>query len=122
MPRIATCRSRHSVAFTCMSTGRTYRIFFGGNWPMPTLLWLVPYRYRWREPDPRYQCDLSYMGTYAPDRQKKLEELFCKPANAMPEKAFLLAGPQYPAQTVWPKNVRRIVHLEPEFHPYFYSS
>ena len=81
-----------------------------------------PDRYRWREPDPRYQCDLSYMGTYAPDRQKKLEELFCKPANAMPEKEFLLAGPQYPAQTVWPKNVRRIVHLEPEFHPYFYSS
>jgi spore maturation protein CgeB len=81
-----------------------------------------PDRYRWREPDPRYQCDLSYMGTYAPDRQKKLEELFCKPASAMPEKEFLLAGPQYPAQTVWPKNVRRIVHLEPEFHPYFYSS
>jgi spore maturation protein CgeB len=62
------------------------------------------------------------MGTYAPDRQKKLEELFCKPAVAMPEKEFLLAGPQYPAQTVWPDNVRRIVHLEPEFHPYFYSS
>src|SRR5256885_8512982 len=40
----------------------------------------------------------------------------------MPEKQFLLAGPQYPPQTVWPGNIRRIVHLEPEFHPYFYSS
>jgi spore maturation protein CgeB len=95
---------------------------FGARNAVPLYCSFDPDRYRWREPDPRYQCDLSYMGTYAPDRQKKLEELFCKPANAMPEKEFLLAGPQYPAQTVWPKNFRRIVHLEPEFHPYFYSS
>ena len=95
---------------------------FGARNAVPLYCSFDPDRYRWREPDPRYQCDLSYMGTYAPDRQKKLEELFCKPANAMPEKEFLLAGPQYPAQTVLPKNFRRIVHLEPEFHPYFYSS
>jgi spore maturation protein CgeB len=95
---------------------------FGARNAVPLYCSFDPDRYRWREPDPRYQCDLSYMGTYAPDRQKKLEELFCKPADAMPEKEFLLAGPQYPAQIVWPNNVRRIVHLEPEFHPYFYSS
>lgn len=80
-----------------------------------------PDRHGWHEPDPRYQCDLSYMGTYAPDRQAKLEQLFLKPAEAT-HKEFLLAGPQYPAHMAWPKNVRRIVHLEPEFHPYFYSS
>jgi spore maturation protein CgeB len=95
---------------------------FGARLAAPLYCSFDPDRYRWREPDPRYQCDLSYMGTYAPDRQKKLEELFCKSALAMPEKDFLLAGPQYPAQMVWPDNVRRIVHLEPEFHPYFYSS
>ncbi len=81
-----------------------------------------PDRYGWREPDPRYKCDLSYMGTYAPDRQAKLEELFCNPAQQLPKKDFLLAGPQYPAELVWPKNVRRVIHLEPVFHPYFYSS
>jgi spore maturation protein CgeB len=95
---------------------------FGARNAVPLYCSFDPDRYRWREPDPRYQCDLSYMGTYAPDRQKKLEELFCKPANAMPDKEFLLAGPQYPSQITWPNNVRRIVHLEPEFHPYFYSS
>jgi spore maturation protein CgeB len=62
------------------------------------------------------------MGTYAPDRQQKLEELFCKPARALTQKDFVVAGPQYPAGTTWPKNVRRIIHLEPEFHPYFYCS
>jgi spore maturation protein CgeB len=81
-----------------------------------------PDRYGWREPDPRYQCDLSYMGTYAPDRHAKLEELFCTPAQELPQKGFLLAGPQYPSDVAWPKNVRRVIHLEPVFHPYFYSS
>jgi spore maturation protein CgeB len=81
-----------------------------------------PDRYRALKADLRYQCDLSYMGTYAPDRQQKLEELFCGPAHSMPQKEFLLAGPQYPSDFRLPKNVRRIIHLEPEFHPYFYSS
>ena len=95
---------------------------FGAKRAVPLYCSFDPDRYGWREPDPRYQCDLSYMGTYASDRQKKLEELFCQSAVAMPQKDFLLAGSQYPTQIVWPKNVRRIVHLEPEFHPYFYSS
>jgi spore maturation protein CgeB len=81
-----------------------------------------PDRYRFCEPDSRYECDLSYMGTYAADRQAKLEELFFQPARALPNKEFLLAGPQYPSQMDLPKNVRRIIHLEPEFHPIFYCS
>ena len=95
---------------------------FGARHAAPLYCSFDPDRYRWRQADRRYQCDLSYMGTYAPDRQEKVEELFCKPARELAEKAFLLAGPQYPARTAWPDNVRRIVHLEPEFHPYFYSS
>lgn len=94
---------------------------FGARHPAPLYCSFDPDRYRWREPDHRYQCDLSYMGTYAPDRHAKLEQLFCNPARAL-AKEFVLAGPQYPAEIAWPKNVRRIVHLEPEFHPYFYSS
>lgn len=69
-----------------------------------------------------YACDLSYMGTYAPDRQAKLEEFFCEPAERLPQKRFILAGPQYPADVKWPGNVRRIIHLEPKLHPSFYCS
>ncbi len=69
-----------------------------------------------------YSSDLSYMGTYAPDRQDKLEKLFCAVAWQFPTKKFLLAGPQYPAELHWPPNLRRITHLEPRFHPAFYSS
>ena len=95
---------------------------FGARHAVPLYCSCDPDRYRSFGADPRYRCDLSYMGTYARDRQQKLEELFCRPANALAEKEFLLAGPQYPAEVKWPKNMRRIIHLEPEFHPYFYSS
>jgi spore maturation protein CgeB len=62
------------------------------------------------------------MGTYAADRQAKIEELFCAPARHLPEGKFLLAGPQYPKELTWPKNVQRIVHVEPRLHPPFYCS
>jgi spore maturation protein CgeB len=62
------------------------------------------------------------MGTYAPDRQPKLEELLCEPARRLPGCKFLVAGPQYPRDIHWPANVRRITHLNPRWHPHFYSS
>ena len=69
-----------------------------------------------------FACDLSYMGTYAADRQEKLDELFLEPARRHPEKEFLLAGSLYPWQWQWPQNVRRTDHVFPDAHPYFYSS
>ncbi len=70
----------------------------------------------------RFACDLSYMGTYAPDRQPKIEELLCEPARRLSPAKFLVAGPQYPKAIRWPKNVRRIQHLNSRWHPSFYSS
>ncbi|HEV2962336.1 MAG TPA: glycosyltransferase [Candidatus Angelobacter sp.] len=69
-----------------------------------------------------FACDLSYMGTYAPDRQEKLNEIFLEPARRHPEKGFLLAGSLYPWEWQWPQNVRRIDHVFPYVHPLFYSS
>ena len=73
-------------------------------------------------PIPRFHCDMSYMGTYAVDRQPKIEKFLCKPACSLPRKRFLVAGPQYPTDLAWPSNVKRIIHLEPKFHAAFYSS
>jgi spore maturation protein CgeB len=70
----------------------------------------------------RFACDLSYMGTYAPDRQAKINELLCEPAKQLPEAKFIVAGPQYPRQIRWPRNVKRITHLNARWHPHFYSS
>jgi spore maturation protein CgeB len=79
-------------------------------------------KYRAYPVDSRFACDLSYMGTYAPDRQPKLEEFFCRTAEVLTDKRFVLAGPQYPKSIQWPENVRRFIHLEPRFHPALYSS
>lgn len=73
-------------------------------------------------PSPEFACDLSYMGTYAADRQQKLDALFLEPARRNPGKQFVLAGPLYPWEWQWPENVRRIDHVAPHDHPRFYSS
>jgi spore maturation protein CgeB len=70
----------------------------------------------------RFACDLSYMGTYAPDRQPKVEELLCQPARQLSCGKFMVAGPQYPKGQRWPQNVEHIPHLSPVWHPEFYSS
>jgi spore maturation protein CgeB len=69
-----------------------------------------------------FACDLSYMGTYAPDRQQKLDDLFLEPSRRHPVKQFLLAGSLYPWEWQWPANVRRIEHVTPYDHSRFYSS
>ena len=71
---------------------------------------------------PEFTADLSYLGTYAADRQGKLMGLLAGAAERLPEHKFLVAGPQYPADAEWPTNVRRLVHVPPPEHPAFYSS
>jgi spore maturation protein CgeB len=62
------------------------------------------------------------MGTYAPDRQAKLDSLFLEAARQRPSSRFLLAGSLYPWEWQWPENVRRDEHVAPAAHPALYSS
>ncbi len=73
-------------------------------------------------PVERFQADLSYLGTYAEDRQQALEALFIEPARRMRERRFLLAGAQYPAAFPWTDNIYFVRHLPPAEHPAFFSS
>jgi spore maturation protein CgeB len=65
---------------------------------------------------------LSYLGTYSPDRQPTLERLLIEPARRMPDRRFVVAGPQYPENIEWPDNVERIEHLPPRDHAEFYAA
>jgi spore maturation protein CgeB len=69
-----------------------------------------------------YRCDLSYLGTYAADRQTKLMELLNGAARLVPEATFIVAGPQYPEGIPWERNVQSVDHVAPPEHPSFYSS
>ena len=95
---------------------------FGARMAVPLYCAFDPEQYRSFPVHKRYACDLSYMGTYAPDRQGKIDELLCEPARRLPHMKFIVAGPQYPKPLRWPPNVRRIQHLNPRWHARLYSS
>jgi spore maturation protein CgeB len=95
---------------------------FGVRRAAPLYCSFDPERYRSYPRTQRFACAMSYMGTYAPDRQPKLEELVFETARALPTEQFIVAGPQYPRSVRWPNNIRHIVHLNPRWHPHLYSS
>lgn len=70
----------------------------------------------------KYRADLSYLGTYAEDRQEALERLFIEPSRRLPGKKFLLGGSLYPQGFPWKGNIFFIRHVPPHEHPAFYSS
>ena len=69
-----------------------------------------------------FRADLSYLGTYAADRQPTLERLFIQPARQLRSKKFLIGGAQYPENFPWCENVYFVRHVAPPQHPAFYSS
>jgi spore maturation protein CgeB len=69
-----------------------------------------------------YCADLSYLGTYAADRQPTLNRLFLEPARKLRSKKFLIGGAQYPDNFPWADNVYFVSHVAPPQHPAFYSS
>jgi len=72
--------------------------------------------------DQRFASDLSYIGTYAADRQCQVQEFFLKPANRLSQRKFCIAGALYPPVFPWTRNIFFVRHLSPPEHPAFYSS
>jgi spore maturation protein CgeB len=75
-----------------------------------------------RVTDPEYEATLSYLGTFARDRQPALEKLFVKPAQRLPKGRFVLAGALYPERFPWESNIYFLRHLPPSKHGTFFSS
>jgi spore maturation protein CgeB len=73
-------------------------------------------------PVERYRADLSYLGTYAEDRQDALLRLFIEPARHRPTSRFLIGGAKYPQAFPWSDNIYFVRHLPPSEHPAFYCS
>lgn len=81
-----------------------------------------PEAHRPAAPQRRFSADLSYLGTYAADRQRKLEELFIEPARRRPALRFVLGGSGYPQSFPWRENIWFLRHVPPPEHAAFYSS
>lgn len=88
----------------------------------PLYGWVDAELYRPTKPVEEFRAELSYLGTFAADRQRALEELFVKPAHAEPDKRFAIGGAQYPDSFPWGTNIYFVRHLPPALHPAFFCS
>jgi spore maturation protein CgeB len=69
-----------------------------------------------------FRADLSYIATFAADRQPALETLFLAPARRCGTRRFLIAGAQYPADFPWNENIFFVRHVAPGGHAALYCS
>jgi spore maturation protein CgeB len=98
------------------------RLRLGARRVAPLYGHVDPAVHRPTQPSERFRADLSYLGTYAADRQAALEQLFIAPARELPDRRFLIGGAQYPQNFPWTENIFFVRHLPPAEHPAFFSS
>jgi len=84
--------------------------------------WVDPAIHHRVEPSPKFTSNLSYLGTYAADRQGALEQLLISPARILKDRQFLIGGAMYSNRQSWPANIRFFEHVAPPEHCAFYSS
>jgi spore maturation protein CgeB len=70
---------------------------------------------------PHYHSDLSFLGNRLPDREARVEEFFLKPAQLLPNRAFLLGGAGWETKPL-PANVRYVGHVGSGSHNAFFCS
>ena len=69
-------------------------------------------------PDPRFACDLAFLGNRLPDREARVEEYFLKPAALLPDRSFLVGGNGWESKAM-PANVRHRGHVYTAEHNAF---
>jgi spore maturation protein CgeB len=65
--------------------------------------------------DPAIECDLIFIGNRLPDRERRVEEFFLRPAELAPELQFGLGGEGW-AGKLLPNNVRWLGHIATSDH------
>ena len=110
------------LSYTGGLTLEELRTGLGARRVVPIYGSVDPSAHRPVEAVPAYRADLSYLGTYAEDRQPMLNELFIEPSRRLPHKRFLLGGSLYPEDFPWTQNIFFVRHVPPPEHPFFYCS
>ena len=70
------------------------------------------------DPDPRFASDFAFLANRLPDRERRVEEFFLRPAQSLTDKSFLLGGNGWADKDV-PPNVRAIGHVGTSSHNAF---
>jgi spore maturation protein CgeB len=98
------------------------RTRLGAERVAPLYGWVDPEVHRPAPAIDIFRGALSYLGTFAPDRQAALGELFLKPAAQLPNDRFVLGGAAYPDAFPWSPNLFFVRHLPPSLHCEFFCS
>jgi len=72
-------------------------------------------------PDPRFACDLAFLGNRLPDREERVARFFFAPAARLRDKSFLLGGAGWDDRAA-PANVRKLGHVFTREHNALNSS
>jgi len=94
----------------------------GARHVLPLYGHVDPEQHRPAQARAEFAADLSYLGTYAADRQTAVEKLLVAPAARRPDQRFIIGGAQYPPEFPWEKNILFVRHLPPDDHPAFFCS
>lgn len=73
-------------------------------------------------PVERWRGDLSYLGTWAADRQNGVNRLLVEPARRRPASRFIMGGAMYDDTFPWTANIFFNQHVAPGDHAAFYCS
>ena len=71
--------------------------------------------------DPRFAADLGFLGNRLPDRERRVEDFFLKPAAELSRRSFLLGGSGWGDKPM-PANVRYLGHIGTGDHNAFNCS
>lgn len=91
---------------------------FGAKRCIPVYNALDPETHHPVAPDPRFACDLAFLGNRLPDREARVEEFFLKPAGRLADRQFLIGGNGWETKQM-PGNVRHRGHVYTAEHNAF---
>lgn len=69
-------------------------------------------------PDPRFECELGFLGNRLPDRESRVEEFFLRAAALLPQDRFILGGNGWDDKPM-PSNVKYLGHVYTHDHNAF---
>lgn len=111
---------RYDLIFTYGGGDPVVRAYerFGARRCVPIYNALDPDSHHPVPPDPRFRCDLAFLGNRLPDRETRVEEFFLRAAALLPARRFLLGGAGWAGKPL-PANVRDLGHVGTADHNAF---
>jgi spore maturation protein CgeB len=110
------------LSYTGGSAIDQLKTVLGARHVVPLYGHVDPDQHRPAPPRADFSGDLSYLGTYAADRQAGVEKLLVQTAARLPDHRFIIGGAQYPQGFPWSDNIFFVRHLPPVDHPAFFCS